>query len=761
MSLGDLSSTSRDSTASSSTLNSAVSEALVEPSTSASTEYDNEAMHDESLWNLPGFDKTTFYAAALYLHAAAGQLKAPPVRSMEPQTDEKTRNFLDRLADCFAWSKSPSARAHVTATALVRDDTERKITVYIAKNDIDQGPDPGRLPQTLDKRSTQKWNHAFADILFGWFNAVACEDAPGTRSTMTPSRRSQTDTNDRVWEILLQFNESRLEYYIRRIRDTKIEEADRSVLEAENKSGWVTAMDVMSKCQNHAQFQESYSPLGPTTDQATTSTGDCVLAAYHARRNRDFRNLLDNGSDNEEADDDENIDNGGGQPSADSHPSEYVLQLIKWIDYLGRIRAAYASFIQFCNDHRGYSFRSVLLESPKGNWPGTEYSARINAWAGNLGLDDEREDGRTVRSVIDKVVEAGCGLGNIHCEMQLLMHFNRPGQQECQDYFGCSKRSCWLCWQVMSRCTRYTTKGTHFAIYPRWVLPALRLDSSKPEMAQGLNSAYEYMLSQIRRKVIYGIDISSQQRKTHSSPRLTLQHLRDHDIPEVPKPDPFSTDEILVPGREEIAVVAAICLPSNPSYQEPREVRLGLYEDRNDPDDMEYMMHKFAYRGKTVLTAPQVLTKLESFKGAEPEDFEQSTWMAEAFGILDFHGREHTTIFEFTMLYRTLTQGMSANPWILRCLERKMGQVREEVVPWRGDMFILYTPHRPRDPFEIQESLIDKDRALEVLRDWVCSENYDDFTHRAQMNWGKIQVDMITTQAGVAEAEAKSLLALE
>ena len=94
-----------------------------------------------SLWGLPGLDKDAFYAAALYLHAACGELEVKPLYH-PVETPEATRFFLDRFADCFARSKLADARDHVSATAMVRNEKDKVITVYIAKNQSEKGSQP-------------------------------------------------------------------------------------------------------------------------------------------------------------------------------------------------------------------------------------------------------------------------------------------------------------------------------------------------------------------------------------------------------------------------------------------------------------------------------------------------------------------------------------------------------------------------------------------------------------------------------------------
>jgi hypothetical protein len=61
----------------------------------------------------------------------------------------------------------------------------------------------------------------------------------------------------------------------------------------------------------------------------------------------------------------------------------------------------------------------------------------------------------------------------LHAEMQLVDHFNTGGAQ-CPtiDYFGCSKKSCFLCESFLqSLPSPVGTRGRHGICYPAWGIP--------------------------------------------------------------------------------------------------------------------------------------------------------------------------------------------------------------------------------------------------------------------------------------------------
>lgn len=93
----------------------------------------------------------------------------------------------------------------------------------------------------------------------------------------------------------------------------------------------------------------------------------------------------------------------------------------------------------------------------------TEYIEKIHSWTGDLGLTETRNE------QINKFTPepGGKAKARVHCEIQLLMHSSRPDAERCEDYFGCSNKSCWLCWQMILQNGKYTMKDTHRKLFPR------------------------------------------------------------------------------------------------------------------------------------------------------------------------------------------------------------------------------------------------------------------------------------------------------
>jgi len=189
-----------------------------------------------SVWNLPCLNKNTFYTAALYLHAAKGQFKTG-LPGRVPEAPEKTREFLDHLADCFARSKSEDARDHVSATAMVRNEEQKKITLYIAKNQSEKGCDPPESPEAL--KVIANHNEAFAKELVKWLNLLMGENMP---------QANVQELGDHIWQTMCKFSQSRLEHYIGKIKECEIDDLGSSVPD-DLKPGWQCTKDIVDICK--------------------------------------------------------------------------------------------------------------------------------------------------------------------------------------------------------------------------------------------------------------------------------------------------------------------------------------------------------------------------------------------------------------------------------------------------------------------------------------------------------------------------------
>lgn len=144
--------------------------------------------------------------------------------------------------------------------------------------------------------------------------------------------------------------------------------------------------------------------------------------------------------------------------------------------FLGRLRSAYEVFKETAIEFRRSftKLKIICLQAPE--------AVRISKTLCEKGIEElARDNGVPIPK--RKRIQAELGEGSqvfthCHAEVQILIHFECLNLANTNPfpYIGCSKRSCWLCFQLLSiyRAKRsgkrgfYETRGCHGQIYPRW-----------------------------------------------------------------------------------------------------------------------------------------------------------------------------------------------------------------------------------------------------------------------------------------------------
>ena len=609
-----------------------------------------------SIWELPGLDKDTFYAAALYLHAATGILKAKP-SYRGSKTPEATRNFLDHLADCFARSKNQDARDHVSATAMVKNERQKEITLCIAKNKSEKGCESLISEAQLDAITNE--NEEFGRTLVQWFTNLA----------KTGIAQANCEGHDSHWHIFKQmcnFSQSRLEHYIRKITESEIVILERTVdlhLDVKYRDGWEVAKFLINECI-------LYEKAKPKSTNPGNQIG-CLLANYahlagQVRKYHGFRILTDKVE----------------TSTSDKRTKlKDLAQVVKWINYLGRLYAAYVGFYEFCRakEQSGYSFKHQLLRSQEDEWTGEKYMQKIQSWNGYLGENVENRE--TIESQMGEIVQKTGNKARVHCEMQLMMHFSQPGVEQCLDYFGCSKRSCWLCWQMIVQNSKYSMKYTHRKLYPRWAFP-FNFSPSQRTVAEGLRAAYNEMLRLIQDSIINQISLSSLEPYPQTSARMTPYNPRaqtSNNLEQEPDSGLFSGNPISVAEFPAVSVLAHH-LPASGSGSDLREVQVHGYVLEESHGLRDWIAPPII-NSKEIIFAFQLITKPKSLvHPLEESEYRQGFWQNERISI----GGPNF----FHMYYRTDAGTLAPNPYILEIWESIHGEMQEDF-PWRGDVFMI------------------------------------------------------------------------
>ena len=371
-----------------------------------------------------------------------------------------------------------------------------------------------------------------------------------------------------------------------------------------------------------------------------------------------------------------------------------LAQITKWIDYLGRLSATHLMFQHYCQDHSqaGFSFHYKLLPSQTDDWVGRRYNQIVQSWVGNLELHELREvrtekneqKTESVQKIMDKVASStNDDKARVHCEMQLLMHFLHA-EEKCLDYFGCSKKSCWLCWQLIVQHRQFSMKGTHRKLYPRWAFP-FSFSPSHLSVAQGLKTAYNEMLFLIQGKVIERKTLDNLDPIIQTSARLTPAHRRVinvEDVPRGPESGPFFENPITVRDRWPGVALPALHIPMNSSSRSLRQVSVHTYH-RLGEDIAEQCMIDIGLGGKPTLLAFQLITKPQF----ECRDLGEDE-VGRTFWINNNLLNRDTGRVEWIMYYRAGITTLDPNPQILSLWQRTHGHTYSSF-PWRGDIFIL------------------------------------------------------------------------
>ena len=624
-----------------------------------------------SLWRFPGLDETSFYAAALYLHAARGSIEAEPL-FREPKTSQDIRYFLDHLADCFARSKLlADRRDHVSATAMVRSENLKKITIYIAKNQSEKGS--GTSMASEEQQVVKNENEEFAKNLFNWFNQV------DGGNTATHSH----DNGPGIFEEMCHFNRSRLEYYIEKISDAEISGLESSVLfhlssvlGEDGLNGWERAKSVIRDCQSYKANKNGLERL----DQQVSLLSTHVRSAGQTRKDPNFKCFASKVE---------------TRPERQQTILEKLHYVVGKIKYLGRLFTAFTYFNEFCGVERQkeYSFQYELLFSSDLTWDGDAYMRRCESWVGDLGLSEQSDaqgstDGQTVsdlRTKMTNIIKMNNNKAPIHCEMQLLMHFSRPDAPKCEDYFGCSKRSCWLCWQIISKVSKHTMKHTHHRIYPDWVFP-FDIDPSQPALTEGLIATYNAVMYLVQQIAAKKMPVADQKSLVQSSIRRTPASQFNLLSRGPLESGLFTESSITVPGKWQTDVAQALHLPADGLPKDSRLVHVDVYPATilNVP---ELRFHLTKDGGLDVVFAFECKTNPKSITlDSEIEDYQRAYWKVILF-ILGGDLNDGPSKW-YEMYYRSANQTLSENPhisWLCANMEPQI----QEAIPFRGDIFIF------------------------------------------------------------------------
>jgi hypothetical protein len=119
-----------------------------------------------------------------------------------------------------------------------------------------------------------------------------------------------------------------------------------------------------------------------------------------------------------------------------------------------------------------------------------------------------------------------------HAEIQILLHLALQGTtDDGYQHIGCSKYSCWLCWNFLAAFSQLRTRGCHDKLYHNWTIP--EIDPLNTQYVIHIVNA----LIQVQARLRYSLFEESEQHtnaKAESSARTTT-YLEESILPSRPK----------------------------------------------------------------------------------------------------------------------------------------------------------------------------------------------------------------------------------
>ncbi|KAF8248495.1 hypothetical protein K440DRAFT_679735 [Wilcoxina mikolae CBS 423.85] len=402
-------------------------------------------MTDQFHWGLEGLDEARFAALANLLSLRnAGQLELPTVYDVAADADadvdiehisvcdtnkfdelaesctpeQLKMQFLDRLAEVMSTKKGGTHVACATMTE--KDDSA---TIFVARNGS-FSPDDTQCFRTFERCLSVKLGSTIGFDKMGNIN------------------------HDDLWNALLVHYDARLkEIYIPNLKRCFDDCTDLFPTELSTIPDLDSLYNLRSLCLRR-------SPGLSLAEQRRL----LVLEAYTVRESVELRkNLL-------------------GTAGLDSIHTK----LWNAICYLARLRMAYYTFVKARAELTTFGTISIVPISP----PKAKKAPTPLSFSKTLRLVGLIPDDNTVRRYIhndstvskaEKEFTTAQQRGpHVHAEVQVVLYLMQTDRLKDIHYIGCSKRSCYLCWQFLQDLpTKISTRGCHGKLYSRWTIPKI------------------------------------------------------------------------------------------------------------------------------------------------------------------------------------------------------------------------------------------------------------------------------------------------
>ncbi len=357
-------------------------------------------------------------------------------------------------------------------------------------------------------------------------------------------------STDPVWRELLWFYMPRLCLYSEAFRDLF---EDYTCKPSSNDPGFMHNLDTLNTlCSGVTQEVQM--------DEDQTKISEAVSLAYELRSDPKFENLV-----------------------CEKLAVRSPRRLWMCICYLGRLRAAYETFKEAAMHFSSFKqLQLVPVEPPRPEKARFDLKF-ITRTMNDLGLGD---GGFSVKA---QELKRLCELESCtHAEIQLLLEIKKQGtppkDRVVFPYIGTSKKTCFLCAQVLAQVGDFATRGSHGKVYPCWTIPEgvplqtrfglklagglLLIQKSIVERLQGERKSIQHVAeSSVGISALSGGSVSQQHLRHHAKTRQRIENAR------VDLPASYPPPSLL---KDPIFEVEAVRIPAN--GQAPCMTKLGICE---------------------------------------------------------------------------------------------------------------------------------------------------------------------------------------
>jgi hypothetical protein len=445
---------------------------------------------DALVWEQPGFDKYEFYAAAQYLQRheknqgfyKSNNTQRSAIRN-GLSTDKATCEMLDCLALLFARVKNSKASPeHVTATALKR--TEQCVEIWIAKN---------HGPRVADEN--------FRTDLERWFN----------------NKGAWTESASLMATDIASFWRSRLEYYNSNItllwKQLCPVEPDKQKVTVKMDSQAVPVNEVEDDLPSvsavYVALHSIYEEEKVNMDEFKSNWKKVKTFCMKAKLS--FEEIIQLDETTLPTEKQSYMISPEGKPTDHFQMTRKFSKLLKHLRLLGTIHRATRAFITFRDRVNNETpIRLMFLDaircpplSAEVLESGRDHLRRWMNSTTNPQFKQELQDLLDARDYARNSAKKPLALNRyFHCELQMLDKFLHDPLVN--DYFGCSKLSCYMCWGVL-RGSPFRTRDTHANLWSACAFPfnLEGQDSNKRyELLIALKRTQDHVIEKVLRRSI-------------------------------------------------------------------------------------------------------------------------------------------------------------------------------------------------------------------------------------------------------------------